>query len=220
MTAQNILCVRRSTLEEHLGGSVPIGFTADPHALAHFRAAVAAHGEWRPRPALEEDPVFLQVIVQGVVTNGEGILALFRKAREQKAGQFVETRHNLKVALSAGGHVEPVEAAAENILEAAQLRELLEEVGFEHPPAASAIRPLGLICTATPDAPLFQRVHIGYVSLVPVRGAVSLPAEQDEFDHLEFISGTRLTELLPRMEEWGQLIARAVIEQRVALAAR
>lgn len=218
MPDSDVLCLRRTTLEDHLGGAVPIGFTTDPHVLQHFREAVASHGEWRPRRELEDDPAFLQVIVQGVVSNGACLLALFRKAREQKARDFIETRHNLKVALAAGGHLEPVEAGKGDILEAAQLRELFEELAFEHPPAASDIRPLGLICTAMPEAPMFQRVHIGYLSLVPVRGAVTLPKGQDEFDSVEFVRGARLSELLPRMEEWGQLIARAVLEARVALS--
>lgn len=213
---QTILCVRRSTLEERLGG-IPLGLTTGAHLMERFREAVRDLGEWRPRPALEEDPAFLQVVVQGLVTRGTDVVCLFRTVRGQKPGEFVETRHNAKVALSAGGHVEPVEAGAADVLHAALLRELDEELVFRPHPNPTEIVPLGLLCKAAPDALLFDRVHIGMVYHVPVPGSVVLPSGSTEFTHIEFAGVARLRELFPRMEGWGQLLTAAMLERSLVV---
>lgn len=210
MPHEDILCVRRTVVEDRLGG-VPLGFTTDPEVFTRLGEAVREAGEFRPRAELEEDPRFLQVIVEGLVTRGPEILALFRAVRAPRVGEFVETRHNAKVALFAGGHVEVVENGDDDLLLAALQRELAEELVFEKPPDPSAIRPLGIVCNASPDEALFHRVHIGLVYRVPVVDAVWLPEESDEFTHCEFIAGERLRELQPRMEGWGQLLADAVL---------
>lgn len=219
MNAQRILCVPRTLLEERLG-AIPLGFTTHPDMLTAFQRAVRDHGEFRPRPELEEDPAYLQVIVQGIVTNGDGVLALFRRSRRQHGERFVETRHNAKVALSAGGHVEPTEAKEDDVLRAALQRELLEEIICDPPVDIRRIAPLGLVCNAASDAPLFQRVHIGLVFQVPVSGTVRLPQDSDEFDHLEFASLDRLRALWPRMEGWGQMLATAILERTLVLPTR
>ncbi len=216
MSPQHILCVRRETLERRLG-RVPIGFVTDAPVLSAFRAVVRENGEFLPRPALEEDPAYLQVIVQGLITNNREVLALFRRSRSLEAGRFVETRHSGKVALASGGHVEPVEAGADDILAAALRRELDEELHFDVPLRGSDITPLGIICNAVPEAPLFQRVHIGMVYLVVARGLLHLPEKSDEFDAIEFCSLERLQHLVPRMEEWGQRLASAILERQLAL---
>lgn len=213
---QRILCVPRVVLEERLQG-IPLGLTVKPEILDAFRETVRAAGEFRPRPALEEDPTYLQIIVQGLVTDGQSVLALFRKSREQAAEQFVETRHNTKVALSAGGHVELVEAMSEDILRSALERELQEELVFDPLPPLTALTPLGLVCMASPDAPLFQRVHIGIVYRVPIPGSVHLPTGSDEFTHVELAHGEQLQALLPRMEGWGQILAAAMFDGRLSL---
>lgn len=213
---QQVFCIRRTTLEERLG-NIPLGLTVDPRVLTAFQDAVRALGEFRLRSALEEDPQYLQIIVQGLVTDGQSVLALFRKSREQRVDRFVETRHNAKIALFAGGHVEPVEAGESDVLRTALQRELSEELVFASPPR-SALQPLGLACTAAPAAPLFQRVHVGVVYWVPVSGPVRLPEAGEEFDDLEFVRGERLRELLPRMEEWGQLFAAAILDGRLSLS--
>lgn len=207
---QRILCVRRDLLAAALEG-IPLGFTTNADLLSRFLTAVRAHGEFGARPVLEEDSTFLQIIVQGLVTRGAETLALFRRARTGRADRFVETRHNTKIALCAGGHVEPVEANAGDILSAALLRELTEELVVDPPPAAEAIRHLGLVCNAAQDAPLFHRVHIGIVFHIPVTGSVRLPAGSDEFERVEFCGSERLRELFPRLEGWGQLLAAVLL---------
>lgn len=219
MTKQEILCVRRSLLEERLNGLIPLGFTPDPTLVSALERAGNEIGEFRPRPVLEEDPTFFQLVVQGLVTREGKPLALFRAVREARSDQFVETRHNAKVSLSAGGHVEPVEAAAKNVLQSALLRELHEELVFTRPPQPADITPLGIICNAAPDAPLFHRVHIGVLYHVPISSDVSLPSASDEFDYIEFLNADGLRVYLPRMEEWGKLLAAAVLSGTLVLRA-
>lgn len=214
---QRILCVRRAVLEERLHG-IPLGFTANRERVAALQGAVREKGEFRFRPPAEEDPTYLQVIVQGLVTDGRSVLALFRKSRRQGMGRFVETRHNAKIALSAGGHVEPVETDASDILRSALKRELSEELVFEVPPSRSVLAPIGIVCNAAPDAPLFHRVHIGLVYRVPILGEVRLPDGSDEFDTIELAGLDRLRELTPRMEGWGQILADAILQGQLALA--
>lgn len=214
---QNILCVRRATLEHRLG-DIAHGLTTDPELLAAFRDIVRTSGEWRARPALEDDPTFLQIIVQALITNGTDVLALFRTPPERRRGETYIEKRNKQVALTAGGHVEFLEAGADDILAVALQRELSEEVTFAVSPAWDAIRPVGLICTATPAAPMFQRVHIGAVWRVVTAGDVRLPKGSDEFEKAEFVSPERLRALTPQMEEWAQLLAQAVIDGRLPLA--
>lgn len=216
MADQRILCMRRDALEASLGG-IPLGFTNDPAVISGLQTAARWWGKFRLRSELEEDPAYLQVIVQGLVTREGKYLALFRSVREQRNDRFVETRLNAKVALSAGGHVEPIEAASGDMLHAALLRELSEELVFETPPAPSAIVPCGVVCQAAPGASLLDRVHIGLVFRVPVTRGVSLPSGSDEFDRVEFVGPERLRELSPRMEGWGQLLAEAILAERVPL---
>lgn len=213
---QQVLCVRRAILEERLG-SVPLGLTVDENILAAFHDTVRAAGEFRSRPVLEEDPQYLQVIVEGLVTDGASVLALFRRSREQQADRFVETRHNAKVALFSGGHVEPGESGERDVLRAALERELHEELVLDPAPHRSALRPLGIVCNAAPDEALFHRVHIGAVYWVPITGTVQLPDRSDEFDQVEFAGHDRLRELLPRMEGWGQILAHAILDGRLPL---
>lgn len=217
MNEQRVLCVRRVVLEERLSG-IPLGFTTDHARVMALQDAVSERGEFLLRPSVEEDPTVLQVIVQGLVTDGRSVLALFRKSRAQGASRFVETRHNAKIALSAGGHVDSQEADAPDILRAALQRELSEELVFAIPPSVSVLAPLGIVCNAEPDAPLFHRVHIGLVYQVPVFGEVRLPEDSDEFDDVEMSGPHRLRELTPRMEGWGQIIAQAILEGHVTLA--
>ncbi|TSC64525.1 MAG: hypothetical protein G01um1014106_84 [Parcubacteria group bacterium Gr01-1014_106] len=214
---QQILSVPRAVLEERLQG-IPLGFTMQPELLAAFQDTVRTAGAFGPRPALEEDPTYLQIIVQGLVTDGTSVLALFRQSRERSAERFVETRHNTKVALSAGGHVEPVEEGSQDILRSALERELHEELVFDPAPALPTLTPLGLVSTAAPDAELFHRVHIGIVYRVPLPGVVRLPEASDEFTHVELVRGSALEALLPRMEGWGQLLATAILDERLSLS--
>ena len=213
---QMILCVRRATLEERLLG-IPLGFAVRPALVGRLEAIVKEVGAFRPRPALEEDPAYLQIIVQGLVVRKGKPLALFRKSRRPQEGQFVETRHNAKIALAAGGHVELVESKNVNILRAALSRELAEELVLDPPPILAETAPLGMICTASRGAPLFQQVHLGVIYQVPAPGSVVLPDGCDEFDRIEFPDPSRLRELFPRLEAWGQLLASAILEGRLRL---
>lgn len=201
--------MRRDTLAARLG-EIPLGFRPEPSLIAAFLESVRDLGEFRPRPALEEDPTFLQLIVQGLVTKGGSVLALHRRSRESCEDRFVETRHNGLVALTAGGHVEQGEGSDADDLRSALFRELSEELVFAHPPHPRAVRPLGIICNGGPDAPLFHRVHIGLVFHVPVSRGVSLPPTSDEFEALEFAAPQRLRELFPRLEGWGQLLTEVI----------
>ena len=215
--AQRVLCIRRRTLEGELG-RIPLGLSREPWQISALGTAVVRHGEFLPRPALEEDPRYLQIIVQGLVTDGQGVLALFRKSRAPAAGRFVETRHNGQVALSAGGHVEPLEVSTPDMLRAALQRELAEELVFVVPPPLSSVEPWGIVCTAAADAPLFHRVHLGLVYRVPVSGEIRLPDDSTEFDNLEMADLDRLRTLLPRMEGWGQILAQALLAGQFTLA--
>lgn len=213
---QMILCVRRATLEERLLG-IPLGFAASPALVGRLETIVKEVGAFRPRPALEEDPAYLQIIVQGLVSQKGKPLALFRKSRDPQEGRFVETRHNAQIALAAGGHVELVESEQVSILRAALSRELAEELVLDPSPTSAETAPLGIVCTASHGAPLFQQVHLGVIYQVPAPGSVVLPSGCDEFDRIEFPEPARLRELFPRLEAWGQLLASAILEGRLRL---
>lgn len=210
MGVQRILCVRRAVLERDLARPLPAGLTADRAFFERTTGCVRACGEFLPRPDVEEDPAYLQPIVYGVVTDGRRVLALQRTERDGAAPRYVETRHNRLMGLACGGHVEPHDDIADPMFFwRAMIRELSEELVFDPPLAPRRdVTPVGILFL---EETAFDRVHLGIIYRVRVRGRVRLPRRRDEYDSARLLRPDALSPSRDRMEGWGRVLADAIL---------
>lgn len=210
MSNQKILCVSRSLLEASLGGSIPLGFTGERNVFNTVAKCFRENGEFLERSDVENDPLVLQAIVYGIVNDGEKVLGFWRARRNAENGVYKETRHNNKIGLACGGHVEPKDNIEDpDFFGKAFLRELKEEIYF--PDGHGKPDPLGVIMY---EETLFDRVHMGLIYSVQAR-TVETGKEDDEYDKVEFLAVDQLSGLKERMEGWGKVIADAITEQKI-----
>jgi predicted NUDIX family phosphoesterase len=218
MGDQPILCVERAVLECGIGRSVPKGLTCDQALFHAVTDLFVCHGKFLPRRDVEEDPTFLQPIVYGVVTDGQRVLALWRKERLSPQGRYVEARHNRKIGLASGGHVEPLDDLTHgDFSRRAMHRELSEELIFApSAPPPSALQPVGMLMR---EETVFDRVHLGLMYRVPLSGSVSLPAGSDEYDRIMLLSPEEFLAYRDDMEGWGKTLADTILAGRFPLRA-
>lgn len=207
MSKKQVLCVKRQELEEVFGGDIPKGFSVNADYFDKAARCYCEKGKFLPRETVEDDESILQAIVYGVVSDGKHVLGLWRKQRESKDGEFKETRHNNKIGLAAGGHLEPTDLFGDQqYFDQEILREFSEELSFQLVPKPV---PAGIIMYE--ETPI-DRVHLGliYKVLIPA-DKVSLAANNDEYDQCKFLLPKELPELRDRMEGWGKVITDAII---------
>jgi predicted NUDIX family phosphoesterase len=215
--SQRVLCIERAVLASRLGHPLPIGFTSTSSLFRGVESAFLTAGSFRERASIEEDSSFLQMIVSGVVTDGEHILALWRKDRKQHSETFVETRHNRLIALFSGGHVDPLDGDMDRtFFLRALLRELEEELTFSSPIILENIAPAGVIYR---DATLFDRVHVGLIFRVVVSSLPTVAKGNDEHEKIAFLSPEDLPPYRNQMEGWGHVLTDAILAGRFPLQA-
>lgn len=157
--------------------------------LESFLASVVAHGTYRPRREVEDDPAWKQVIPY-VVLRDRGSLFLMRRTR---AG--TDARLHERYSLGIGGHVNPDDGGMEGGLE----REWSEELSAEWEPE---FRMVGLL---NDDTDPVGAVHLGIVYLVEANGR---PVEVRETHKLEgsFVAPREVLRVYDRLETWSSLV--------------
>ena len=177
-----------------------------PHGFEPFRPGdrerllerVREHGFFVERRQAERDPMLKQVIPYALLDRGDDVFLMRRLPRGGEA------RLHGKLSVGVGGHVNPVDGAADALdaLDAGLRREVVEEVEVEGHWEAS---PVGLI---NDDATPVGAVHFGLVYRVRVEGEVRVR----ERDALEGSFSPR-TEVLARLarerdrfETWSALL--------------
>ncbi len=214
MSGQKVFCVERTKLEQGLGGSIPLGFTVDERIFSLAVSVFKESGEFRERQTLESDKKYLQAIVYGIVTDGQNVLGLWRAERKGGNEGYKEMRHNNKIGLACGGHVEPIDGyKAPDFFGKAFLRELSEELVF--PAGFSEPKAVGIILY---EETLFDSVHLGLIYKLKAE-RVELPEQGDEYTKVEFLKPERLHELSDRMEGWGKVIGEAIGAGKLKLEA-
>jgi predicted NUDIX family phosphoesterase len=193
-------------MEEELGGKIPLGFSVSKDLFEKASTAFRTRGEFLPRGDVENNQAILQAIVYGIISDGKHVLGLWRKQRESNDGAFKETRHNKKIGLASGGHIEP-EDDINNVefFNKAILREFSEELDFQE--VTPVPKPAGIIMY---EESLFDRVHLGLIYAVHVE-KVGLAKNNDEYEKAEFLTPEQLSSLIDGMEGWGKVIADAII---------
>lgn len=185
--SESILVVRR----EYLAPYLTEDFGLITEGVEEIVRVIEAHHEFRPRPEMETDPAYKQIIPYVLVTRGT---EAFVMQRLKKGGE--QRLHGL-LSLGVGGHINPVDEAEGSALMAGLRREVDEEVAVER---AASLTPLGVINN---DRDEVGRVHLGFLFRLEAEGAVTV--RETEKLSGSFMPIAALPALRDKMEGWSQI---------------
>ena len=165
------------------------GLRTDPAGLTAAIAAIAAHGRFEPRPAMEADPSFKQVIPYLVLRDGERWFLM----RRTRGG--ADARLHERWSIGVGGHLNPGDLDLAGGLR----REWREELVADFVPS---FRPLGLLNDDETDV---GAVHLGVVYVADAGGRAVAVREiaklAGSFAHEDEVATVR-----DLMESWSELV--------------
>jgi predicted NUDIX family phosphoesterase len=157
-------------------------------ALDGFAELVAREGSFRPRPAMESDRSFKQVIPYLVLRDGDRFFLM----RRTRAGG--DARLHDRYSIGVGGHLNPGDIDLAGGLR----REWAEELAADFEPA---FRLVALLNDDTTDV---GSVHLGAVYVADAAGR---PVAIRETEKLEgaFAESAEVAAVADRLESWSQL---------------
>ena len=164
------------------------------------------HTSYRPRPEMEQDPSFKQLIPYVVFRHRDaaGRETIFQYTRGKGQG---EGRLHSKRSVGVGGHISADDLTAVTghaaVYAEGMRRELEEEVLIDTPYTERCV---GLI---NDDETEVGRVHLGVVHLVDVEEPNVMPRET-EIIEAGFLPVEELMADLGRFETWSQICLRAL----------
>jgi predicted NUDIX family phosphoesterase len=180
--------------------SFPHGFVAagDDDRVALWDQRIRDHGFFLERRHAELDSSFKQVIPYVLMTHGDEVLLLQRKATGG------ESRLHGKLSIGVGGHVNPIDGVeGADVLDAGCRRELEEELVIDTP---FTLEPRGVINDESGDV---GSVHFGLVAVARCETPDVTIRETDQLEG-SFVSREALKELAAkegdRFETWSSLI--------------
>lgn len=192
--SESILVVKTELLNDYIKGKNGLILGCDRQILD----IVNAHHEFRPRPEMEEDPSYRQIIPYVVLTRGDEVLVL---RRLKKGGE--KRLHGL-LSIGVGGHINPVdEAGRGETLMRGLRREVDEEVEVEH---ELSLEPVGVINEETNEV---GSVHLGFMFRMEVEGEASV-RETEKLEGL-WVKKTELAALREQMEGWSKIAMEAIV---------
>lgn len=188
--------------------------TAVFHRLGHFQGFSSqvdrylsglldpAHTSYRPRPEMEQDPNFKQlipyVIFRHLTPGGQTLLFQYTRGKGQG-----EARLHAKRSIGIGGHISADDANEPSAYEEGMRRELAEEVIIE---TDFESRLVGLI---NDDESEVGRVHLGVVHVLDVAQPEVRPREKD-IASAGFLPVNELLANLSGFETWSQICLKAL----------
>jgi len=175
------------------------GVLTDRGTLAATLAAIAAHGRFAPRAAMEDDATFKQVIPYLVLRDGERWFLM----RRTKAGGDVRL-HDLW-SIGIGGHLNP----GDRDISGGLRREWAEELVADFVPP---FRPVGLL---NDDETPVGAVHLGVVCLADAAGRPVAIRETHKLSG-SFATTQEVAAVRNRMESWSDLAFQALADRRSA----
>ena len=161
-----------------------------------------AHVSYRPRPEMEKDPSFKQLIPYVIFRHraADGSVSLFCYTRGKGQG---ESRLHAKRSVGIGGHISSDDASCQNPYEEGMRRELLEEVKIDTTYEAKLV---GLI---NDDLTEVGKVHLGVVHIFDVAEPLVTPRE-DDICETGFVPLTQIMADTSRFETWSQICLQAL----------
>ena len=181
---EQVLVVPRAVVPDRAGWR---GLRAD--GIDDFVAAVAAHGEHRPRAAMEADPAWKQVIPYLVVRDGPRYFLM----RRTRAGG--DARLHDRWSIGVGGHLNP----GDDGLLGGLRREWREELETSFEPD---FEPVALLNDDTTEV---GAVHLGLVCLVEAAGRPVTVRESDKLSGA-FAGPDEVAAVHDDLETWSQLV--------------
>ena len=160
-----------------------------------------AYGSYRPRPAMEQDPSFKQLIPYCIFRFEDQI---FYYRRSKGTG---EGRLHGKRSIGVGGHISSEDQAAASPYLQAMQREIAEEVFLESGYRQSCV---GLL---NDDESEVGKVHLGVVHIFDLDEPKVLPRETTMIE-TGFATVNDLAEDIDSFETWSQLCLRHVFPNR------
>lgn len=192
--SESILVVKREFLDEYIAGKNGLISGVGVKIVD----IISEHHQFLPRPEMEEDTSYKQIIPYVILRRGEDIYVL---RRLKKGG---ETRLHGLLSIGVGGHINPVdEAAGADVLMQGLRREVDEEVSIER---ELGIKPLGVI---NDDSNAVGSVHLGFLFELEVQGEVSV--RETEKLAGEWVSKPELQALREQMETWSQIAMEEIL---------
>jgi predicted NUDIX family phosphoesterase len=158
-------------------------------ALAESVEAIARAGRYEPRPDMERDPTFKQVIPYLVVRDGTRYFLM----RRTKGG--ADDRLHDRWSIGVGGHLNPGDGGLDRGLR----REWQEELDADFIPE---FRLVGLLNDDTTDV---GRVHLGAVYTADVGGREVAIRETDKLTGA-FAEAADVAAVADRLETWSRLV--------------
>jgi predicted NUDIX family phosphoesterase len=172
--------------------------SADSADLDAFLATIEGHGRFEPRPAMEVDPGFKQIIPYLVLRDGERYFLM----RRTRAGG--DARLHDRWSIGVGGHLNP----GDRDLDGGLRREWSEELVADWIPE---FRFIGLL---NDDTTPVGQVHLGAVFVADAAGR---PVSIRETDKLSgaFATPAEVAAVAPDLETWSRLVFDALGAQAV-----
>ncbi len=183
---EQVLAVKSQILDPLLGEDPLV--TRDTEKIFQ---TILDHHQFLPRPQAEEDFSYRQIIPYVVIRQGDRAF-LLRRLKKQ-----TEKRLHGLLSLGVGGHINPPDEAAANVLEAGLRRELQEEVDLA---SIDRLQFVGVINDRSSEV---SRVHVGLLYLLDTQGPVSV--RETEKMAGEFVPISDLPALAGEMETWSQI---------------
>ncbi len=161
--------------------------------IAAFRHAVERHGRFEPRPAMEADPRFKQIIPYLVLRDAERYFLM----RRTRAGG--DARLHDRWSIGVGGHINPGDGGLEGGLR----REWAEELVADFSPE---FRLVGVLNDDTTDV---GAVHLGAVYVADAAGRDVAIREVDKLSGA-FASADEVAAVSEDLETWSRLAFHAL----------
>jgi predicted NUDIX family phosphoesterase len=180
---EQVLVVPRDVLPDRAGW-----YGLRTEGLDGFADLVAREGAFRPRPAMEIDPSFKQVIPYLVLRDGERFF-LMRRTRAGGDARLFD-----RYSIGVGGHLNP----GDGDLLGGLRREWAEEVAADFEPA------FRLVALLNDDTTEVGSVHLGAVYVADAEGR---PVAIRELDKLEgaFAEPAEVAAVADKLETWSRL---------------
>ena len=166
--------------------------------LDAFLATIDGHGRFEPRPAMEADPGYKQIIPYLVLRDGDRYFLM----RRTRAGG--DARLHDRWSIGVGGHLNP----GDQDLDGGLRREWSEELVADWIPE---FRFIGLL---NDDTTSVGQVHLGAVFIADAAGR---PVSIRETDKLSgaFATPAEVAAVAPDLETWSRLVFDALGAQAV-----
>lgn len=169
--------------------------------FSDYLSIITSKKEFHPRPEMEENPEYKQIIPYLIFMHDEKLFVMQRQSTAS------ETRLQNKYTLGIGGHIRAEDMKKGDLFDWAN-REFHEEVCYND---TMTIEPFGVL---NDDTNPVGEVHIGFVFLLHGHSAdISI---KSELKNGVLLSLDECKTLLPQFESWSALVLQTLIDQKTA----